>query len=103
MDGVGGGIAVGEHQTAGFVPLPPVLLVAGVAIHGVESGGGVTVNGMGVCAEFTAQVHPDQRGAGFGILGEAQLLEGMVFVFKPLGEELELGRLAGAVGTLDND
>ena len=103
MDGVGGGIAVADYQTALFVPLPPDLFVGGVAVDGVKGGSGVGVDIRRVRAELAPEVHPDQRGAGFGVLGKDDFLKGNVFVFQTLGQQTKLGGLAGAVRAFNDD
>ena len=44
MHGIGGGVAVGDHQSAAFIPLSPDLFVGRIAVNGVECG-----SGIGVC------------------------------------------------------
>ena len=103
MDGVGGGVAVADHQTALLVPLPPDFFVGGVAVDGVEGGSGVGVDVRRIRTELAPKIHPDQRGAGFGILGEDNFLKGDVFVFQTLGQQTKLGGLAGAVRAFNDD
>ena len=103
MDGVGGGVAVADYQTALFVPLPPDLFVGGVAVDGIKGGSGVGVDILRIRAKLPTEIHPNQRGAGFGILGKDNFPKGNVFVFQTLGQQTKLGGLAGAVRALNDD
>ena len=75
VDGVAGGIAIRDQQPAGFVEPAPVLLIGGVAVHGVKRGRGVGVDIVGGAAESAAQIQPDQRGGLLLIAGKFQLAE----------------------------
>ena len=81
MYGIGGGVAVRDHKAACFVPLTPVLLVGCVAIHGIESGSGISIHIRGFCAEGTAQVKPDQSRTFLTVAGENQSAERLVLCF----------------------
>ena len=61
MHRIGGRIAVGKDQTALPVKLAPAGLVAGIAVHGIKAGGRVGVHIIGLIAEGTRKIHPDQR------------------------------------------
>ena len=103
MDGVGGGVAVTDHQTALLVPLSPGLFIGGVAVDGVEGGSGVGVDVRRIRAKLPTEIHPNQRGAGFGVLGKDNFLKGNVFVFQTLGQQTKLSGLAGAVRAFNDD
>ena len=102
MVGVGGGIAVGDHEPALLVPLAPHLFVGGVPVYGVEGGSGVGVHIRRVGAELSAEIHFDQCGAGLRILGKYQLFKGYPVLRQALRQKAELGGLAGPIGALND-
>ena len=103
MDGVGCGVAVGNDESAIFIPVTPHLFIGCIAVYSVESGCGVSVDIGRAGTEFTSQIHPDQCRAGLCVLREYQLLKFMAFLFQTLRQQAELGGLAGTVGAFDND
>lgn len=44
VNGVGGGIAVGDEQTALLIVAAPVLFIGGVAVYGVEGRSGIGID-----------------------------------------------------------
>ena len=103
VDGVGGSIAVCDHQPSRLVPVSPVLLVGGVAVHGVKRGGGIGVYVIGVRAKIPVQVHPNQHGGVLIVPGKGQLPYRPAPLLQGLHQELGLGGLAGAVSALKNN
>ena len=103
MDGVGGGVAVGQDEPAVLIVLAPHLAPGGVAVHSVEGGGGIGAYVLGVGAELPAQVHADEGGGGLVILGEHQPPIAPPHAVQPVTQLFELGGLARAVGALEHD
>ena len=100
---VGGGVAVGNHQSALLIPPAPDLFIGGKPVHRKKGGGGVGVYVLRMGAEFAAQVHPDQRGAGLPVLGKYQFFKGSIVFFQTVGQKPELGGFSGAVGSFYYD
>lgn len=103
MDGVGRGIAVGKHQAAGKIVLFPVLHIGGEPIHGIERGGGIGVDVLGLLPELPAQIQADQRRRFLFIPGEPQAAESCALVRQPLREQLDLGGFPAAVRSFQHD
>ena len=103
MNGVGGGIAVGDEQTALLIVAAPVLFIGGVAVHGVEGRSGIGIDIAGLLAEGPAQIEPHQRRGFLLIPGEGQLAVGNAPPGQLLTQQLRLRSLAGTVGPLKYD
>ena len=103
MNRVGGGISVGNDQSALTVIISPYFLEGGISVHRKEYGGCICVHIRRVYTEFPVQVHPDQGRTGLSVLGKNQLLKIPFFLFQTGSEQTELGGLAGAIRTLNND
>ena len=103
VNGVGGGIAVGDEQTALLIVAAPVLFIGGVAVHGVEGRSGIGIDIAGLLAEGSAQIEPHQRRGFLLIPGEGQLAVGNAPPGQLLTQQLRLRSLAGTVGPLKYD
>ena len=103
VHGVGGGVAVRHHKAPGLVEGAPVLLVGGVAVHGVKEGGGVGVDIPGVLTQVPVQVLLYHGRRGLAVAGEIDVLVGDALPGQALTEELGLGGLAGTVRPLEDD
>ena len=103
VDGVAGGVAVGDQQAALLVIRAPVLLVGGVAIHGVEHRRGIGVDIAGLVAEGAAQIQADQRRGFLLVAREFQLAKGNTAARQLVAQQAGLGGLTGAVRPLEHD
>ena len=103
VDGVGGGIAAGEHPFAAAVVLLPVQFVIGVAVCGIEAGGGIGVHAAGGAGEVALKIHPDQRCRGLVVHGKADGFHGLSLAPQQLLQFLKLGGLSAAVQSVQHD
>ena len=103
MHRVGGGVPVGDQQSALPVVFAPVLLIGGVAIHRVEGGRGVGVHIIGMAAKRAAQIQPDQCRGFLTVPGEGQAAERHALLRQCPAQKLGLCGLSGTVGSLKND
>ena len=103
MDGIGGGVPVGQDDPAAPVKLPPILLPGRVTVHGVEGGGRVGVHVAGMGAELSLEIHPQQHGRRFLIPGKHQPVKGLPLRFHTLAQPGKLGGFPRAVGALQHD
>ena len=103
VDGVAGGIPVGDQQAAGLIKPAPILLIGGIAIHGVKRGRGVGIDIVGVAAKGAVQIQADQRRGRLLIAGKLQLAEGDAPPLQLLAQQRRLGGLSGTVRSLEYD
>ncbi len=103
VDGVGGSVPVGQNQPAGGVYLPPVLLEGGVAVHGVEGGGGVGADVAGSGPQRAVEIEPCGLCEGVAVAWKVDLMEGDALRLESLGQQTGLGCLARAVRALKHN
>ena len=103
MDGVGGGVAVRHHQTSRLIKRTPVLLIRGVAIHGVKQGCGVGVHIAGTLTQIAVQILLHHGGGGLAVPGKGDIFVGDVFPPQMLTQQPGLGGFAGTVGPFEYD
>ena len=103
VDGVGGGVAVGDDDAAVPVEFAPVPLEGGEPVHREEAGGGIGVHILRVMAEFTVQVHFHQRRGVGGVVREGDFPDGVSLPGQIIRQKLRLGSFSAAVQPFDDN
>ena len=55
MNGIGGGVPVGDHKAAVFIPVFPVCLIGCIAVDCIKSGSSEGANRIGFIPKLTAE------------------------------------------------
>ena len=103
VDGVGGGISVGNDDAAVFIEFAPVFLERSIAIHCKESGRGIGIHVAGIRAEVAREIHFDERGGIGVIVRKGDLTHVLPLLTQTFKEQLRLRGLAAAVKTFDDN
>ena len=101
MNRIGGGIAVCNNQSAGFVECAPILLVGCITVHRIEHGCRIGIDITGLFAQIAVQILLHHGSRWLTVPGKINLLIRDSLPIQMLAQQSGLGCLAGTVGSFE--